>query len=205
MEKDRSTEEKIKQAARKIFHQKGYAAARTRDIAEEAGINLALLNYYFRSKEKLFEMVMAESLKEMLHPVMVILNDPATSLSSKIDQVMDAYVDILSGNPNLPIFILGEMKAHPERLPQRMGLENSFMKQTVFYFQLDSHLKKINLDEADPMQYMVNMLSLIVFPFVASPLLRTIGGLSDDDFQQMVEERRVCVPVWVKNMIQLTD
>ena len=66
MIEDSSTEEKIKAAARKVFTRKGFAATRTRDISEEAGINLALLNYYFRSKEKLFDLVMMENMQHFL-------------------------------------------------------------------------------------------------------------------------------------------
>ena len=64
---DTSTEEKIKEAARTVFHKKGFAATRTRDIAEEADINLALLNYYFRSKAKLFEIIMVETLQMFIN------------------------------------------------------------------------------------------------------------------------------------------
>ena len=60
-----STEEKFKEAARVVFTRKGYAATKTRDIAEEAGLNLALLNYYFRSKEKLFEIIMLEKITQL--------------------------------------------------------------------------------------------------------------------------------------------
>ena len=82
---DTSTEERIKQAARKVFHQKGYAATRTRDIAEEANINHAMLNYYFRSKEKLFEIVMMETMTQFFKGVGSILNDENTSLEEKIE------------------------------------------------------------------------------------------------------------------------
>ena len=77
--KDSSTEEKIKIAARHVFHIKGYAGTRTRDIAEEAGINLALLNYYFRSKEKLFEIVMMETLRDFLQSLTSVFNDMESS------------------------------------------------------------------------------------------------------------------------------
>ena len=84
---DVSTEEKIKEAARVVFHKKGYAATRTRDIAEEADINLALLNYYFRSKEKLFDLIMVETLSGFLQHLTAILNDGKTSLEKKIEQI----------------------------------------------------------------------------------------------------------------------
>lgn len=78
-----TTEERIKAAARKVFHQKGYAGTRTRDIAEEAGINHAMLNYYFRSKEKLFGIVMMETMTYFFKGVSAILNDESTSLEEK--------------------------------------------------------------------------------------------------------------------------
>ena len=75
VEVDLSTEEKIKEAAKKVFLKKGYAATRTRDIAEEAGINLALLNYYFRSKEKLFDLIMLEKLEKFFGVIAPVLNN----------------------------------------------------------------------------------------------------------------------------------
>ena len=90
IEKNTSTEEKIKGAASRVFTQKGYAATRTRDIAEESGLNLALINYYFRSKEKLFDIIIVEHLQLFIHSVMGIVNDPKTTI---IDQSLYRYAD----------------------------------------------------------------------------------------------------------------
>ena len=84
LETDPSTEEKIKNAARIVFHKKGFAATRTRDIVEEAGINLALLNYYFRSKEKLFDIIMFESMQHFFKAISEVFNDDKTTLENKI-------------------------------------------------------------------------------------------------------------------------
>ena len=112
--KDISTEERIKAAARKVFHQKGFAGTRTRDIAEEAGINHAMLNYYFRSKEKLFEMVMMETMAQFFKGVNLMLNDEKTSLDEKIDLIVSNYVDLLLKEPELPTFILNEVRPNPQ-------------------------------------------------------------------------------------------
>src|ERR1700753_4502302 len=90
--KETTTEERIKEAARKLFTQKGFAGTRTRDIAEEAGINLALLNYYFRSKEKLFDLVMLENLGQFISGVRALFNDKATSLDQKIEALVNFYI-----------------------------------------------------------------------------------------------------------------
>src|SRR5690606_19330293 len=92
---DTSTEEKIKNAARLVFNQKGYAGTRTRDIAEQAGINLALLNYYFRSKQKLFDLIMLETMQDFIQSMKTVFNDKNTSLQSKVEAVASRYIDLL--------------------------------------------------------------------------------------------------------------
>src|ERR1700733_13912192 len=123
IEKNTSTEEKIKEAARRVFTQKGYAATRTRDIAEESGLNLALINYYFRSKEKLFDVIMLEHLQLFIHSVMGIVNDPATTLQEKIENLISHYIDMLIKNPNIPIFVLSEIHADPKKLISKIGFD----------------------------------------------------------------------------------
>src|SRR5579872_5163946 len=86
-----STEEKIMQAAKKLFTQNGFAATRTRDIAKEAGINLALLNYYFRSKEKLFDIVMIGNFRQFIRGVSIHLLDDAATMEQKIQRIVTAY------------------------------------------------------------------------------------------------------------------
>src|SRR3982751_3793794 len=109
---DASTEEKIKEAARKIFTQKGYAATRTRDIAEEAGLNLALLNYYFRSKEKLFDIIMLEKLQEFMTGIRALLSTETTSIEEKLTAIVSDYIDMLTKQPDLPLFIFTELRAN---------------------------------------------------------------------------------------------
>ena len=100
--KDISTEEKIKNAARIVFQRKGFAATRTRDIAEEAGINLALLNYYFRSKEKLFDIVILETLSHFLQTMVSVFNDESTSFEKKIELIAENYINFGIEYPDAP-------------------------------------------------------------------------------------------------------
>src|ERR1700741_422233 len=103
IEKNASTEEQIKEAARRVFTRKGYAATRTRDIAEESGFNLALINYYFRSKEKLFDIIIVEQLQLFVQSLVGIVNDPATTLFEKLHLLVSHYIDMLVQNPGIPI------------------------------------------------------------------------------------------------------
>jgi AcrR family transcriptional regulator len=193
---DPSTEEKIKQAARKVFTQKGFAATRTRDIAEEAGINLALLNYYFRSKEKLFDMVMLENLQQFLMAMGSVLHNQNTDLEAKVTIVAANYIDMLKANPDLPLFILSEIRANPEKLASNMRIRELLLN-SEFFKQLRETNENIN-----PLHLLINILGMTVFPFVASPLLKIIGDLKQDEFMKMMEERKKLIPVWVMAMLK---
>lgn len=121
--KDGTTEEKIKEAARKLFTQKGFAGTKTRDIANEAGINLALLNYYFRSKEKLFDMIMLENLEQFIRGVAVIMMDENASVHEKLEKLISMYIDMLTKEPDLPIFIINTLKNEPSKMVIKMNAE----------------------------------------------------------------------------------
>lgn len=196
---DTSTEEKIKEAALKVFSKKGYAAARTRDIAEEAGINLALLNYYFRSKEKLFELIMMESVQHFAASIKDILNDEKTPLEEKMTLLASHYIDRLIREPNFPLFILSEIQARPDKLIQRMGMKDA-LKKSVFTRQLDQMLTKQKLS-INPLHFLMNFIGITVFPFIGKPLLKGVAGLSEKEFNQLMEERKKLIPLWIKTIL----
>jgi AcrR family transcriptional regulator len=190
-----STEEKIKAAAQRVFMKKGYAATRTRDIAEEADINLALLNYYFRSKEKLFDLIMMEKLSKFFGGIAPVLNDPGTTLEQKFTLVSNNYIDLLIANPDLPLFILSEVRTNPERfvsnLPVAKIIDSSFIKQ-LQERQPDVH----------PLHFLMNLLGLSVFPFIMRPVFRASGVMSDKMFKTRMEERKAAIPKWMVAMLK---
>jgi AcrR family transcriptional regulator len=190
VQKDNSTEEKILQAARVVFTQKGYAATRTRDIAEAAGINLALLNYYFRSKENLFSLVMAEKMQKMLGVIVGVLNNTDTTLIEKVSMAVEKYFLLLQENPDLPIFVLSEIQKNPEVLRERIQV-SKLVKESHFAQQLMERRADIN-----PQQMIMNLLGMVVFPFVIKPLLLGTGPIADKAFAALLEERRRLVPLW---------
>src|SRR5450755_2049767 len=124
---DTSTEEKIKEAAWKVFIQKGYSATRTRDIAIEAGLNLALLNYYFRSKQKLFEIIMIEKMQKFFSILLPILYDSLSTLETKTENIAANYIDLILANPDLPFFVLGEARNNPEIIV-KVAQKKDFLK-----------------------------------------------------------------------------
>lgn len=193
---DISTEEKIKEAARKVFTQKGYSATRTRDIAEEAGLNLALLNYYFRSKEKLFEIVMIEKMQKFFSILLPILYDKLTPLEVKVESIAANYIDLILANPDLPFFILSESRNNPE-LIIKVTQKKDFLLNSVFIRQIKEKKPGMN-----PLHFLINLLGMCVFPFAMRPILQKLTDLEDLHFKQMMIERKALIPVWVKAMLK---
>lgn len=190
-----STEDKILIAASKVFTEKGFSGTRTRDIAEEAGINLALLNYYFRTKEKLFEQVMKVKIILLFGQIIPIVTNEKTSLDEKIDLASVKYFDILTKNPNLPIFVLSEIQKKTSDvksiLPFEKVLNNSYLMKQI----------KERKPDVNPFHFLLNFLSMTVFPFLGKPILQSFDLMDDNEFQKFVEERKTMVPMWIKMML----
>jgi len=193
---DLSTEEKIMQAAKKLFTQNGFAATRTRDIAKEAGINLALLNYYFRSKEKLFDIVMTENFRQFIRGVSFQLLDDATSVQEKIQRIVTAYIDFLNNNPDLPIFIINEIRGNTSKVAQQINEEVAPIRAHMFR-QLQEAGLQGKITPMDPFHFMANLIGLTVFPFIGRPILQRVTGVNDQQFLAYMEERKVLVPMWI--------
>lgn len=192
---DLSTEEKIKDAAQRVFMKKGYAATRTRDIAEEAGINLALLNYYFRSKEKLFDLIMLEKLSKFFGAIAPVLNDANASLDEKVASLSNNYIDLLMANPELPLFILSEVRNNPERFVNKLPIAKV----------ADSHfIKQIHERRPDlhPLHFLMNVLGLSVFPFIMKPVFVASGILNEKAFALRMDERKKFIPKWINAMLK---
>lgn len=198
---DTSTEEKIKEAARVVFLKKGYAATRTRDIAEEAGINLALLNYYFRSKEKLFGIIMIETVTIFMQTMATILNDEKSSLEKKVELLAFNYIDFITKEPNIPIFIVSEMRNNVNGLLEKLPIKQIVMNP-MFFKQHQQAVEKGEITEPNPLHFLMNLLGLVVFPFIAQPLIQGVSGTNNKEFNQLMQERKKLIPVWIKAMMK---
>jgi len=189
---DTSTEEKIKEAARKVFIKKGYAATRTRDIAEEAGINLALLNYYFRSKEKLFQEVMSEKFQQLFSAILPVINNEDLSLEEKVEVLAENYINLLLENQDLPLFVLSEIRVNPERFREAVQVQK-ILRDSSLIRQLHEKRPDIN-----PLQFIMSLLGMAIFPFVAKPILFA----NDAGFNKMMQERKRLVSQWIKVILE---
>jgi len=191
-ENEISTEDKILLAASKVFTEKGFAGARTRDIADEAGINLALLNYYFRSKEKLFDQVMKVKIVLLFGKIIPIISNEKTTIEEKIDLASEKYFEILSKNPNLPLFVISEIQKKNSNIKSILPIEKILMNSVII-----QQIKEKN-PELNPFHFLLNFLGMTVFPFLARPVFQNFHIMNDDEFQKFVEERKTLVPQWIK-------
>jgi TetR/AcrR family transcriptional regulator len=192
---DSSTEEKIYSAARRIFLLKGMEGARMQEIADEAGMNKALLHYYFRSKEKLFEAVFKDIFSKFFSRVKVSLFSKITA-KEKLIIFIDNYIDLISANPYVPQFIINEINRDPKVLKSLM-FESGIEPQKI----LEMFLLEVaanNATNIDPRHVVVSLLGMLIFPFAGRPLLQMIYFNDDvEAYNQFLTERKEIV----KNMI----
>jgi AcrR family transcriptional regulator len=200
--KNLSAEEKIKEAAKKLFTQKGFAAVKTRDIAKEAGINLALLNYYFRSKQKLFDIIMLENFRKFIHGISIEIFDEKATIDQKIEKVVGAYIDFLTLNPDLPLFILNELRGNPSSIAETINAEVGPIR-SHFFKQMEQRSKTGKKTVIDPFHFIANLIGLTVFPFVGKPVLQRVTNINDKKFHAMMQERKKLVPIWLKAMMKI--
>lgn len=199
---DASTEEKIKEAARRLFMQQGFEGTKTRDIAKEAGINLALMNYYFRSKQNLFDIIMLEHMKSFVMGVAVGFNDASTSFDEKIQFYANSYIDLLTAQPDLPLFIMTALRSNPTLITEQLGVKKMLV-ESHFMRQYTEAVAAKRFAPIPPMQFVMSLFGLTVFPFIARPFLQAMTETPIDEFNAMMQERKHLIPVWIHAMLQV--
>ena len=196
MVKDRDTEQAILDAAHAVFLRRGTAGARTQEIAREAGVNSALLHYYFRTKDRLAEAVFQRAASQLMPAVIRVLGSDA-DIEEKVEQVIDLELRQLLKTPYLPGYVLSELTHHPQRVRQLFsaatGMEPTEIWPRVFKVlkaQIDARVRAKRMHPVAPEQFVINLLSLCVFPFAARPMVMALFGLDQAGFEQFINRRR---------------
>ncbi|MFB6099306.1 MAG: TetR/AcrR family transcriptional regulator [Salinibacter sp.] len=195
---DASTEAQILEAARTVFVRRGTHAASLKEIAQEADVNQALLHYYFRDKKTLADTVFEEVASEFIPQIQEILT-AEQAVEAKVETVVEKYIELIRENPYLPSYIVGELNQNPEEMKERirsMGLA-PFDEIDKLDEQLQAKAEAGELRPISAEQFVVNLLSLCIFPFVACPLIETIFDMDDDAFGQFIDERKEEIPEFV--------
>ncbi len=183
-----STEDKIKKAALELFLEKGFERTSIRDIAAKANINIALLNYHFKSKENLFDSLFSELISTYTPTLNNILSSEL-ALEEKIRQYVSKYIDILQENPRITYFVLSVLQRNPEKIKKLQIFQNLYDTGN-FSTQFLSEIKKRNIKTYDPTQFYINMVSLITFPFTIKPVIHEKNSMSEKDFARFMQERK---------------
>lgn len=189
METAGTTEENILEAARKVFMQKGFAAARMCEIAKTANINPALLHYYFRKKDKLFAVIFEQESNNFHSNILSILNSDRPFFE-KLRLMVEKEIRKISSAPYLPMFILNEMHSNPERMQEGFGmgqrqkeLFNTF-RDVVEKEQLAGRIRPVSAR-----QLFLSIMGLTMFPFLAQPMLKMAFNIDSESFEQLITER----------------
>lgn len=200
-QKDKSTEERILTAAKKIFVLKGMSGARMQDIADEAGINKALLHYYFKNKEQLFEMIFMEAAAKLFPKINKIF-DGDQPLFEKIESFCEEYITIVTDNPFLPLFVINEINQDPDYFLKKVWAGKSKPNPTKFLEQIDREVKKGTIKKINPVHLLMNLISMTIFPFMGKPMFQKNLGISEAQFRQLMEQRKKEIPAFIIDAIK---
>jgi AcrR family transcriptional regulator len=195
-----TTEEKIFNAARIIFQKKGFAAARMQEIADEAGINKAMLHYCFKNKEQLFEAVFMKAFKQLAPQINEIFNSNE-SVFEKISKFTNSYISFVIENPFLPQFIVQEMNNNPEFVERFLNNEHR-PDPSVLITQIEDEIKKGIINPINPKQLLVDIFSMTVFPFAGQMLLKSMIKIDESEFYILMEERKTHIAKQIINSIK---
>jgi AcrR family transcriptional regulator len=199
--KDTSAEIGILEAAKRIFQRKGMDGARMQEIADEAGINKALLHYYFRSKQLLFEAVFKHAFLLLAPQLNKVMNDDS-SLFDKIQNFCSNYISFIIKHPYLPNFIIQELNKNPEFI-QKLIAEKHFPSIHKFKEQVAENIENGTIKPIDANQLFINLISLNVLPFLAAPLLKGFLNSSETEYQQLLENRKTEVADFMISAIKI--
>jgi AcrR family transcriptional regulator len=193
------TEDRIVVSAERLFYQKGKAGTSMQDIADDAGINRTLLNYYFRSKDQLFEAVFRKALGSFV-PNLAALMRTDLPFQEYVPAMVEKIIDTMLENPQIPIFVLQELSSNPERMPQmikEMGIDPALAIEKM---QADQTVPAVA--GLDPRQIILNLISLCIFPFAAKPVVLDILFQGDNEaYVSAMKERKVLLPQIIKQLI----
>ena len=188
----RDTEALILQAAEREFLEKGYSGAKTTSIAQAAGVTHAMLHYYFRTKEKLFEKIVADKMDKLKRVMFGVLGNPDLPLRERIKQGVEQHFDFIAENPHLPRFIFNELHEHPERLdPVKHSIATiAATAISTLQNEIDRKAASGECRPVDARMLMLDIASLNLFPFVAAPLISSSFGKLFEGRDEFLEMRK---------------
>lgn len=202
-EKAQDTEEQILEAAKEVFQKKGMDGSRMQEIADKAGINKSMLHYYYRSKQLLFEAVFTSAFSLVAPQINKILNDDST-IKEKVRGFTYNYISFMAKHPYLPNFIVQELNRNPKFF-EKLQKNVAFPSLEKFEKQVAAEVAQGILKPVDGKQLFINILALNVFPFVATPLIKGLIRINEQEFKTLMEERKAMVSEFIIDAITIKE
>ena len=206
--REAATEQRILEAARTVFLRHGTAGARMQEIAAEAGVNQSLLHYYFRTKERLSAAVF-QQVASRIFPALVQTLGAGISLDEKIDRLIAIYLDNLSQNLFVPGYLISELHHHPERVQQLLwgaiGTDPKVVMPALLKTlerQINERVRDGTMRPIKAQQFVINLISLCIFPFAARPMLSIMFGMDDAAFMRFIEQRKKELPEFFRGALR---
>ena len=183
-----STEQKIKETARVLFLEKGLRGTTIREVAEKAGVNVALVNYYFRTKNKLFIAIFKEKFLTFNEAGYHILANEEKPFLERIDDFIDHYIQVTLDQPNLPIFVLSELHFNDELKEVLASIKSQTKNKYMGILQkhIDREVEAGNMRAVNYMNLEISMMSMMTFPFLTRKMITRIEGFSEEAFRAFV-------------------
>lgn len=185
--RDPDARERLLTIATQSFYEKGYYGVRMQEIADKAGLNKAMLNYYFRNKEQLFDAVFEQALGVLLPSLQRFFSDQAP-LQEKISRLIDEYTDLLQTHPHVPVFILSELRMHPQKLDALS--QNAPFQTDLLLAQISKEVEAGKIRPVEPRTFVLHLFSCCIFPHVSGLLWQNYFKLDQDEYKELLQERK---------------
>lgn len=188
---ENNTEQAILEAAQEIFLDKGYAAASTVKIAEKAGVTHAMLHYYFRSKEKIFQKILDKEIETMFSAISGVMS-PDAGLWETISMTISIHFDFLNTHRRVPFLLLSVVESNPEMLEKyKRKFENIVMTELARHAERMSRWEKEGgINEVDLVQLLYTVISLNVSAFLGIPPMKKVLKMSDSQIDDFLVKRK---------------
>jgi AcrR family transcriptional regulator len=192
-----SSSDCIKKAARELFMRKGLDGARNEEIAAISGTSPALISYYFKGKEKLFDEILIEVFAEFIVKVEAIANEPYTNFETKVRQLVDCYSELVIESPHLPLNALMKIRKKHAGISNYTKQMRNMLHHSIMAQQLRREVSLGKYKDITIAHVVMNIVGLTLFPALAAPIIQTIGDMREEQYQQLIRDRQEHIADWV--------